>query len=74
MPFENLRCESTTFLHVHYGTVEVIQPTGDENLDRYLANSAAGRLRQREFGAAVSDPRSRNEAAKKSFWSRLNPF
>ena len=57
-----------------YGTVEVIQPTGDENLDRYLANSAAGRLRQREFGAAVGDPRSRSEAAKKSFWSRLNPF
>lgn len=57
-----------------YGTVEVIQPTGDENLDRYLANSAAGHLRQREFGAAVGDPRSRSEAAKKIFWSRLNPF
>ena len=57
-----------------YGTVEVIQPTGDENLDRYLANSASGRLRQREFGAAVGDPRSRSESAKKSFWSRLNPF
>ena len=57
-----------------YGTVEVIQPTSDENLDRYLANSAAGRLRQQKFGAAVGDPRSRDDSAKKSFWSRLNPF
>lgn len=44
-----------------YGTVEVIQPTDDENLDRYLAKSGV-------------DPRSRRESAKKSFWSRLNPF
>lgn len=59
-----------------YGTVEVIQPTSDENLDRYLANSAAG-LRphlQQKFGAAVADPRSRDDSAKKSFWGRLNPF
>ena len=59
-----------------YGTVEVIQPTSDENLDRYLANSAAG-LRfhlQQKFGASVADPRSRDDSAKKSFWSRLNPF
>ena len=53
-----------------YGTVEVIQPTGDENLDRYLANSATGRLRQRELGASVTG----GDSAKKSFWRRLNPF
>ena len=57
-----------------YGTVEVIQPTSDENLDRYLANSAAGRLRQQKFGASVGDPRRRDDSAKKNFWSRLNPF
>lgn len=53
-----------------YGTVEVIQPTGDENLDHYLANSATGRLRQRELGASVTG----GDSAKKSFWRRLNPF
>ncbi len=53
-----------------YGNVAAIQPTSDENLDRYLANSAAGRLRQKEFGEAITG----GNSGKKSFWSRLNPF
>ena len=53
-----------------YGNVAAIQPTSDENLDRYLANSAAGRLRQREFGEAITG----GTSGKRSFWSRLNPF
>ena len=44
-----------------YGTIEVIQPTGNENLDRYLANR--GSSAQQSGGSE-----------KRSFWSRLNPF
>ena len=44
-----------------YGTIEVIQPTGNENLDRYLANRGSS---EKQSGGSE----------KRSFWSRLNLF
>lgn len=43
-----------------YGTIEVIQPTGKENLDRYLANRGSSAQQQTE-----------RDAEKRSFWSRF---
>ena len=48
-----------------YGTIEVIQPTGKENLDRYLANRGS---------SAQQKQTKRGSSEKRSFWSRLNPF
>lgn len=45
-----------------YGTIEVIQPTGKENLDRYLAN--------RGISAQQKKP-NRSDPKKRSFWSRF---
>ena len=45
-----------------YGTIEVIQPTGNENLDRYLANRGI---------SAQQKQTNRDEEEKRSFWSRF---
>ena len=47
-----------------YGTIEVIQPTGNENLDRYLANRG-GSAQQKQTNRGGS------EKQKQSFWSRF---
>ncbi len=44
-----------------FGTIEVIQPTGKENLDRYLANR----------GASAQHKQTDHDAQKRSFWSRF---
>ena len=45
-----------------YGTIEVIQPTGKENLDRYLANRGI---------SATQRQTDRDDEEKRSFWSRF---
>ena len=45
-----------------YGTIEVIQPTGKENLDRYLANRGI---------SATQRQTNRDDEEKRSFWSRF---
>ena len=45
-----------------YGTIEVIQPTGKENLDRYLANRGVLEKQKQT---------NRGGAEKRSFWSRF---
>ena len=45
-----------------FGTIEVIQPTVKENLDRYLANRG---------GSAKQKQTNRGGSAKRSFWSRF---
>ena len=45
-----------------YGTIEVIQPTAKENLDRYLANRGI---------SATQKQTDRDDEEKRSFWSRF---